>query len=204
MASLAMHLAIAEEYMKRNAVQDRNLFLDGSLAPDLGSDQIASHFGSYEKPKTIIEFLKTRMNLAKYLEEVQISNDFDSGYFLHMIADDLFYQYLYTEEVESKTPEQIRKEVYSDYDFVTQHILSFYKIETDRIKKWSNNKKGKPVYFTPQGCDAFIAAVSKVDLQKAEREIRADLSSFRENFFKSNKIKTRRQIFHSSRPKISS
>lgn len=183
-----MHLAIAEEYMKHNFIKNRTAFLDGTLEPDLLPDKISSHFGSYEKPKSIRELLKSRMSLEKYVRESEITSDFEKGYFLHMIVDDLFYEYIYSEDIEQQTPEQAKVDMYSDYDFVTHHILLKYKIEKDRIKQFLNSKKGTPVYFTAEDCDKFISATGKIDLAEAKELIRADVLSFREKFFRKNNI----------------
>ena len=45
MACLAMHLAIAEEYLKKNDFENHEAFIKGAFLPDIAEDKVQSHYG---------------------------------------------------------------------------------------------------------------------------------------------------------------
>lgn len=81
MASYAIHIAIAKEYVKKHKGYDEKEFIKGTIAPDLAKDKSISHFyDENEGP-----------NLQRFLKSYLLKNSYDFGYFLHLIVDRKFY-----------------------------------------------------------------------------------------------------------------
>ena len=83
MPGYVIHLAVAEEYLrKHNEVQeDYNDFIEGVIYPDSVKDKSLTHYGKGS----------SEANLYKFLEENVLENSFKRGYFLHLLTDYLFY-----------------------------------------------------------------------------------------------------------------
>jgi len=73
MAGYVIHLAVAQEYIKKypQYIKDYNNFIEGVIYPDSVSDKSLTHYG----PKS------SQVHLDKYFKERDILTDFDKGYF---------------------------------------------------------------------------------------------------------------------------
>ena len=82
MAGFVVHLAVAEEYIRKHGnIKNHNEFLLGAIKPDLYEDKKVSHYG-----------IKTsKPNLKRYLDENTLDSDLNKGYLLHLVTDYLFY-----------------------------------------------------------------------------------------------------------------
>ena len=83
MPGYVIHLAIAKEYIKKHKIEDRIEFLKGSIAPDGNQNKVESHYS--------IHGTSSGSNLYLYLQKNKLDNDYNKGYFLHLLADFLFY-----------------------------------------------------------------------------------------------------------------
>ena len=91
MPSIHIHLAIAERYVEKHKINDKNEFIDGSIAPDFIKPKSLSHYATIRKEKvSIMQELSDRASLKNYLKENNIKSDFDRGYALHLLADEFF------------------------------------------------------------------------------------------------------------------
>lgn len=110
MAGYVIHLAVAEEYLKRTKIKENyNDFIEGVIAPDDAKDKALTHYG----PKS------SQTHLDQYLEKNKIDNSFNRGYFLHLITDYIFY---------NKYLETYSKEIYNDYDILDEYITKKYNV----------------------------------------------------------------------------
>ena len=95
MASLALHLLVAEEYLKFHKIDNVDDFIKGVFAPDMTDDKVASHFSIYKKDMSYTDLLKNKVDLTQYVKNYDIETDFRKGEFLHLFTDYVFYnQYL--------------------------------------------------------------------------------------------------------------
>lgn len=91
MPSIHIHLAIAERYVKKHEINNKNELLEGSIAPDFVRPKSISHYSVIRKEKvSVMQELNDSANLRNYLKENEIKSDFDRGYALHILADELF------------------------------------------------------------------------------------------------------------------
>lgn len=80
MAGFVVHLAVAEEYIRKHGnIKNHNEFLLGAIKPDLYEDKKVSHYG-----------IKTsKPNLKRYLDENTLDSDLNKGYLLHLVIDEV-------------------------------------------------------------------------------------------------------------------
>ena len=83
MPGFVVHIAIAQEYLKKHRKAFSQDFILGSIEPDFSSDKSLSHYG--KSP--------AYTNLSNFLKNTQPNSDFEQGYFLHLVTDYLFYNH---------------------------------------------------------------------------------------------------------------
>lgn len=106
MAGYVIHLAVGEEFLRMypNEIKNYNDFIDGIIYPDLVNDKALTHYG----PKS------SQVHLDEFFKNSDINNDFNKGYFLHLVTDYLFYNKFL--KVFSK------KDIYDDYDSLNERL----------------------------------------------------------------------------------
>lgn len=173
MPCLAIHLAIAKKYCERHPYEDNESFIKGSLAPDISNDKVKSHYGSNYQTVDIIEYMKKKVDLSKFLNENDLNSSFNKGYFLHLICDyEFFGKYITDETLKGKTTEEINKKGYQDYNIITPILMKKYNIciPTYLTEKYKAmlccTDTGKLTLISLDVVESFIEEMSQVDLEK--------------------------------------
>lgn len=83
MAGYVIHIAVAQEFLRKNKENYNEEFIRGSILPDLTNDKSKTHYG--KSP--------AYTNLKNFLLENELSNNLNRGKFIHLITDYLFYNY---------------------------------------------------------------------------------------------------------------
>lgn len=111
MPGYVIHLAVAEEYLKKHKNRKENYdeFIEGVIYPDSVTDKSQTHYGAKSG----------EANIVKFLEENSIQDSFNRGYFLHLITDYLFY---------NKYIDTFSKNIYNDYDILNKRLIKKYKV----------------------------------------------------------------------------
>lgn len=126
MGSRIMHLIVGNEVSKRLDINNRNLFLLGSIAADATTDKLKTHFyeGNLEQFTRHIDY-EAFIEKYKNIQE----NDFILGYYSHLITDDFWMSGFYIpwlrDRIE-KTPD-IQTLYYNDFYLLNSKILDYYK-----------------------------------------------------------------------------
>lgn len=155
MPGYIIHLAIAKEYLRKNKKEINKDFLEGTIAPDLTTNKSKTHYG--KSP--------AYTNLGEYLKQNKIENDYDKGFFLHLIADYLFYN-KYLEKLE-------KPQIYKDYDYTNKFIIEKYNIEIlDTIKDKVFFEEGIPINITLELLYKMIDEISSLNMEKIEEEVK--------------------------------
>ena len=124
MASRIVHLAIADELIKKAEIKDKDRFRIGSLLPDAIPDKKA-HYS-----KRIGEDRKT-FDLSYFYERYKdkiLTDDLYLGYHLHLLEDVLFRWYMY--EIRGYTP-AVKGNVealHNDYSLINAYVRDKYEI----------------------------------------------------------------------------
>ena len=154
MPGYVIHLAIAQEYLRKHNKKKSEDFILGSIEPDFTTDKTKTHYG--KSP--------AYTNLKEYLENNKIDDDFKQGYFLHLVTDYLFYNYYLNE---------IRKpQIYEDYDVTNKTLIEKYKIDLpEKVKDKIFFKNGNPEILTVKLACKVIDEVSEYKLEEIAKEV---------------------------------
>lgn len=152
MPGYVIHLAIGKVYEQNNQIKDIESFERGIIAPDLSKDKRKSHYGPYSSSP----------DLDRYLRERKITNEFDEGYFLHLVTDYLFY---------NKFLKRWDEHIYDDYDKLNDRIIKKYNIVLlKELLKKVKIKEGELEVLDEAGIYRFIEAVGKINIREMLRE----------------------------------
>lgn len=158
MPGYVIHLAVAEEYLKKNTdkKEDYNKFIEGVIAPDDVEDKSLTHYG-----KT-----SSKTNLYEYLKENKVNTSYDRGYFLHLLTDYLFY---------NKYLEYFSKDIYNDYDILNSYLIPKYNIKIpEKVKNRASFKKGATKILSEKLVDKIINEISDYDIDDTIMQIKED------------------------------
>lgn len=137
MASSVIHMCVAKTINETLKIQEENMLLLGSIAPDiskhLGESKTRSHFLDDDKKININRFLEKYKN--------RLSHPFILGYFIHLYTDLLWDKYFVSDIVQKgaikllngdKVPQDkvtYKKLIYSDYTNLNVILLDEYQLD---------------------------------------------------------------------------
>ena len=157
MAGYAIHVAVANEYIRKNNIENKDELIDGVIVPDSVKDKSLTHYGVYS----------SRPNLKEYLTNNKIESDFEKGYFLHLITDYLFYNHYFV------VPKNIV--FYEDYDKTNKFLIEKYNIALpDELCEYMNIVLGEPKYLKYDLLEMMIDEISDINIDKAIKTIIKD------------------------------
>ena len=146
---------MAEAYIEKHPedINDYNKFIEGVIFPDNVSDKSITHYG--EK--------SSKVNLKWFLEENEIKDDYNKGYFLHLVTDYIFY---------NKLLECFSKDIYNDYDILNQRLQEKFKVKIpESIKKSIFYKEGETKILEIESIIKFIDEVSNYKLSDIKESV---------------------------------
>ena len=155
MAGYVIHLAVAEAYIKKHPkdIDDYKKFIEGVIFPDSVSDKSITHYG--EK--------SSKVNLRCFLEENEINDDYNKGYFLHLVTDYIFY---------NKLLECFSKDIYNDYDILNKELQEKFDVKIpENIKENVFYKEGKTKILELKSVIKFIEEVSDYKLSEIKESV---------------------------------
>ena len=156
MAGYVIHLAIAEEYLKKHkdVKEDYEEFIKGVIYPDSVTDKSLTHYG----------IKSSKVILKDFLQDNEINNSYMRGYFLHLITDYLFY---------NKYLEKFSKDIYNDYDILNKRLIEKYNVVIPSTMQNSVfYKEGETKILSMELATKIIDEISDFDLNTIEKEIR--------------------------------
>ena len=186
MPCLAMHLAIAKEYLKKHPEENKGEFILGTIAPDVNipninnyingitEDKNGHHFGENYNTNDAIEYMKKKVNFQKFLNDNNINTSFLRAYFLHLISDYLFFgEYITGKDIENLSFVEIRDKGYADYNRITLKIIEKYNLEIpEGIKDIvSGVSDGKLELINEEQVYRFIKEMAQIDIQQFKNTI---------------------------------
>ncbi len=179
MPGFQIHLAIANRYMQKHKIENKEEFLEGNIVPDF-EEKSKSHYTIKAENHNLIEFLNNRVSVDSFLKENEVENDLKRGILLHLIADNLFFtQFFPKDYLENVGYDQFGKDLYGSYDQTNSYIEKKYNIKfPERLKermirniedarklKKLDIEKGKNI-LPLEKLDEFIERVSDIDLEE--------------------------------------
>lgn len=155
MPGYIIHIATAQEYLRKHKKEFSEEFIEGTIAPDFTNDKSKTHYG--KSP--------AYANLNNFLQNNSIDTDFNKGYFLHLVTDYLFYNKYLT---------KISKpQIYDDYDFTNKYLIEKYNIIIPKsVKDKVFFKEGKPQLLSLEMVNKLIEEVSNLNLEDIQKEVK--------------------------------
>ena len=156
MAGYVIHLAIAEEYLRKHKdiKEDYEEFIKGVIYPDSVTDKSLTHYG----------IKSSKVILKDFLQDNEINNSYMRGYFLHLITDYLFY---------NKYLEEFTKDIYNDYDILNKKLIEKYNVVLpENIQNNVFYEDGETKILTMELAIKIIDEISDLNLNAVEKEIR--------------------------------
>lgn len=176
MACATIHLAIAKKYLEKHSELDYEEFIAGTLYPDAVEDNDKSHYTDINRANDNLSHVRGKVNLYAFLNDHEILDDFELGWFLHLVTDYLFFEECFTEEyLLNNSYEDFCKDLYYAYEHLNLYLSVKYNITENDYKDYPNAYyPGKPYedcILSKKMIDEFIANVSRIDVQEYIKKI---------------------------------
>ena len=180
MPSFQIHLAIAKRYTEKHKIEDKEAFIEGSIAPDFVKPKEISHYTIPVQTEALWDHLEAKVDLNRFLKENKIKTDYDKGVLLHLVTDKIFYTEFYSKEfIENTNYHQFTENLYTSYDQTNEYLEEKYHIilkkelaeridkEIEGSKKYQkvSDKAGKNILPLDK-LDAFIERMSNMNLEE--------------------------------------
>ena len=76
---------------EKNNISDYDNFIAGSLYPDAADDKDQAHYTESNRGNNNVSYLQSKVNLYSFLKKRKELDDFELGWFLHLVTDYLFF-----------------------------------------------------------------------------------------------------------------
>lgn len=155
MAGYIIHISVGEEYIRLhpNEIKNHEEFISGIIYPDSVADKSLTHCG----PKS------SKVNLSNFFKDKDIDTDFNKGYFLHLVADYLFY---------NKFLKVFSKNIYNDYDILNRELEKIFNVNVpNEIKDKVLYKSGQTQILNLDETIDFIKKVASYKLEDIKKEV---------------------------------
>lgn len=176
MACATIHLAIAKKYLKRHPELNYEKVLAGALYPDTVENKDVSHYTDLNRGKDLISYLQGKVDLYAFLKEHDSMDDFELGWFLHLVTDYIFFSECFAKEyLANISYQEFVKDLYFAYDHINLYVSEKYHIIDEDYKAYpSENYGGEPYkdcILPKDMIDAFIERVASFDLDEYVKKI---------------------------------
>lgn len=155
MAGYVIHLAVAEEYLRKHDNNEKyDEFIQGVIFPDGVEDKSRTHYGKNS----------SHVNLVDFLSENNLDTSFKRGYFLHLFTDYLFY---------NKYIDTFSKDIYNDYDLLNKELMKKYNVmlPSEIKNKVFFKSQGNLKILTVELMKRVIDEISEYDIDSTKKEI---------------------------------
>lgn len=176
MACATIHLAVAKKYLENNRGLDYEKVIAGTLYPDAAEDNDKSHYTDSKRGNDNLSHIRTKVNLYAFLKDHQELNDFEIGWFLHLVTDYLFFSKCFTKEyLLTSSYEDFCKDLYYAYDHLNLYLSEKYNILEKDYKSYPSEYFGGVPYsdciLPKEMIDEFIEEVSQIDMKEYIKKI---------------------------------
>ena len=174
MASITIHLAAANEYLKHHPEENRDDFLAGTIAPDYVPESMVTHHSKKNMRDNARTFIEGKIVLADCLSDFDINTPYGRGYFLHLLLDDEFYKLLKEDSADyiDLSYRDYKDIIYADYNKVNHYFKTKYDVVFfGKTKEYDIDEPGTPLLININTLSKVIEKLSKLDLKKTFTEI---------------------------------
>lgn len=176
MACAAIHLAIAKKYLEKHPYLNERDIMAGTLYPDAAENNDESHYTDVNRGNDNVSHVRGKVCLYPFLKEHESLNDFELGWFLHLVTDYLFFEECFTTNyLLENSYEQFCRDLYFAYDHLNLYLSEKYHIIEDDYKDYpSECYPGSPYeacILPKEMIDDFIIRVSSINLEEYYKKI---------------------------------
>lgn len=193
MASRVIHLAVASELAARLGINDKERFFFGHVLPDMimGEYEIRLPLKKQTHFYTLLKSGRKTYDFYRFYDEYKSRLDdmLYLGYYVHLIEDDIFRQYLYYRVglLKRRGEKALLDELYADYHKLNHILVKRYNIKMPTVpegienepiygrfdftvNEWlddmksdlTENPEGELLHFTKELIDEFITECTQV------------------------------------------
>ena len=146
MECATIHLAIAKKYLETHTSLNYRDVIAGTLYPDAADNNDESHYTNLNRGTDNVSHVRGKVNLYSFLKDHETLNDFEFGWFLHLVTDYLFFEECFTSKyLLENSYEQFCKDLYFAYNHLNLYLTEKYNItEKDYIDYPSEYYSGVP------------------------------------------------------------
>lgn len=179
MASSAIHLAVAKKYYERNNISDYDNFIAGSLYPDAADDKDQAHYTESNRGNNNVSYLQSKVNLYSFLKKRKELDDFELGWFLHLVTDYLFFDECFDKQyLLENSYEKFREDLYFAYNCLGKYVSDKYNITKNDYKSYPSEYypgfEYKECILSKKLIDEFIDRVSSIDIKEYIKLIKSN------------------------------
>ena len=176
MPGITIHLAAANEYLKKHPEENAEVFLVGSVAPDcVPRHDVTHHSSPHYSEKDALTFLVGKVNLGECLSDFDINTSYGRGYFFHLLTDDEFYRNTLGKDKDRFSQisyEELEKQLENDYNVTSCFLKNRYDVVYPSIvAQYDVNTSGAPEVLDVEGYCDFIDRIASVDLMGEYRHL---------------------------------
>lgn len=132
MACATIHLAIAKKYLEKHKNFNYRDVISGTLYPDDAINQEESHYTDLTRGDDVISHVNGKVNLYAFLQDHKSLNDYELGWFLHLVTDYLFFQECFPKSYLLKISyEEFKNDLYYAYKHLNSYLEQNYNITSD-------------------------------------------------------------------------
>ncbi len=169
MACATIHLAIAKKYLEKNNTLNYDKFIAGTLYPDAVNDNDKSHYTDKNRGRDNVSHVRGKVNLYSFLQDHNNLDDFELGWFLHLITDYLFFEECFTTKyLLENSYESFCKDLYFAYSCLNTYLSEEYKIVEEDYKSYPSELYPGILYqdciLSKDAINIFIKKVSSIDI----------------------------------------
>ncbi len=182
MACATIHLAIAKKYLEKHPTLNYRDVISGTLYPDAADNNDESHYTNLNRGNDNISHVRGKVSLYSFLKNHKYLNDFELGWFLHLITDYLFFEECFdTEYLLENSYEQFCKDLYFAYIHLNLYLSEKYNITKDDYidypSEYYSGVSYKECILSKDLIDTFINRVSSIDIEKYIKKIQKTRSN---------------------------
>lgn len=169
MACATIHLAIAKKYLKNHTGHNYEKLISGTLYPDAAQNKDITHYTNKNRGSDNISHVRSKVNLYAFLGEHKVLDDFELGWFLHLVTDYLFFEECFTTKyLEENSYETFCKDLYFAYSCLNSYLSEKYAITENDYKNYpSEYYPGIPYQeciLQSKMIDEFIERISIINI----------------------------------------
>ena len=160
MPSYITHLCLAKEYIrKHNNIENEEEFIRGTLYPDSIEPKGKTHYSDCYSSDT---------NLYAFLLDQKLDSSFQEGYFLHLLADYIFYNKYFPDHRKKE-----RSQLLNDFDILSTKLLEKYEITNvpKEVEKYVCYQEGETIEYHFEQVILSIEEISNYELHALAEKI---------------------------------